>query len=103
MLKPFVVTLETEVVVMAEDAKSAEKWAEKNFHKLNDDVSAHDFCYSAARMTWYPAGWDKNCLPYGTTDDKTIGEILENDEEYQKKLRELKEIHDKFQNQLKKD
>lgn len=98
MLKPFIVTLETAVVVMAEDARAAEQWTKKNFHKLNDDVSAYNFDYSAARMDYYPGDWSKDCLPYGTTDDTLLGEILEKDEVFQARRKEMQEISEKFKN-----
>ncbi len=89
-MKPYIVSLETDVVVMAEDARAAEMWARKNWYKLSDDLGPDNFDMRASKMLAYPGGWDKNCLPYGSTDDKTLGDILAHDEDYQKKLRELK-------------
>ena len=72
---------------MAEDGESAKKWVRSNSHKIDDSLSIHNFDFSARRMTYYPGGWDEDCLPYGTTDRTNLGEILAKDEVYQAKLK----------------
>ena len=95
-MNPFVVTLETAIVVMADTQSEAEAWVRANWYRISsDDLGQDAFSIDAEPMTYYPGNWDKTCLPYGATDDKKLGEVLENDETYQKKLKELRAIRDK--------
>ncbi len=96
MLKPFIVEIETAVIIMAEDEKAAEQWAAKNFSDL--EMNAYDCDIFARRMEYYPRSWDKNCYPYGIETDKTLGEILETDEVSQEKLKEMREITEQVLN-----
>lgn len=68
------VTREVEMVVCAESDSAAADIAEDAFEEAwaNSDDCADVF------VTDYrlPRGWDESCLPYGDSDDRTIGDIL---------------------------
>lgn len=74
MKKLYTVTVETELVVLAdspEDAEyNAEHWAREG-----------DFDVFAKEMTYLPNGWEPEALPYGKFDDdtpeKTIEQLIE--------------------------
>ena len=90
-LKPFEVTLETSIVVLAETKDAAVKWTRDNFQSLSsDDLSKDHFSISATPFRAYPGGWGPDCIPYGGDryDDTQLGEILANDPEYQQRLAE---------------
>jgi hypothetical protein len=71
----YVVTVESEVLVVARNREEAEKLAQDE----SFDFDGPD--YHASEMTYMPAVWDKDCLPYGLRDekepDRTVGEWIE--------------------------
>ena len=71
MKKLYTVTVETEIVVLAdspEDAEyDAEHWAREG-----------DFDVFAKEMAYLPDGWELGCLAYSSeSDDRTIGKLIE--------------------------
>ncbi len=72
----FRVNVEVDLVIVAKDRRDAEQQAEY-IVSIEDDgaeVSASaTLLHSAAHL---PSGWDPGALPFGTKDDKTIGEYL---------------------------
>lgn len=68
--KLFVVSIETEVVVLADDEREAEREAERI--PLGDCTVD----YHAAPMAFMPADWDETAIPFGKTgeSERTIGE-----------------------------
>jgi len=71
MKKLYTVTVETELVVLAdspEDAEyDAEHWAREG-----------DFDVFAKEMTYLPNGWEPKCIPYGENnqDTRNIEELI---------------------------
>jgi hypothetical protein len=72
--KLFVVTIETEVVVLAEDESQAEEEAQRH---VRGEIDEWDF--RAAPMSFMPAGWDEDCFPFQQNDqpDRTVGEWID--------------------------
>lgn len=60
-MKLFTVTIETEVVVIAEDKEEAEHEAARV--ALNEDFECR-----ATPMSHYPAGWHEDSIPFGDGD-----------------------------------
>jgi hypothetical protein len=72
----FVVSIETAVMVYADNARSAERLAEDAMRDLSPydyDVFASVFCKGHA----LPGDWDEAAIPYGEEGDRTIGQILD--------------------------
>jgi len=65
----YIVTLEAEVVVLAESREDA--------MKIADQISKFDFDLEAGLgtdLTYLPGDWDEGCIPFGESEDKTIAE-----------------------------
>lgn len=75
--KLIIMTAETSVVVYAEDEKEAIDIIRTNITDITREISDLDFM--ASYNYYIPEGWDENCIPYGSDDDRTIKEILEED------------------------
>ena len=75
--KLFHVNLEYDLVVVADDENEAERIAKS----VMRDESAEATLVSATEMKNKsdipPGGWEDNCIPWGSEDDDTIGQILE--------------------------
>lgn len=73
-LRLFTVTVETDLVVLAEDDADAEEIA------LRVAQDADEWDATVWHHVELPHGWDANCIPYGDGDpdapDRTIGEWL---------------------------
>ncbi len=68
----FTVEIATDAVVLAESREEAEKIAQSI--RLYEPS---DFSYIADQMTFFPYGWDGKAFPYGTVDDQTIDQLIE--------------------------
>jgi hypothetical protein len=70
--KLYVVSVEAEMLVVAESAEQAKELAFKNgeFEWYQED-------YRASEMTHMPAAWDEDSIPFGLSDesepDRTVG------------------------------
>lgn len=87
----FTVTIETEIVVLAEDADEAEEIAIDAIDGLDSDAwDSH-----AMPMATLPAGWEGDAIPYGPgvedDPDRTVGQWIEQGAapEYAKLLKRL--------------
>lgn len=65
MPKLFTVTVETEVVVLAESQEEAEDLAKTDFRDL--DVS--DFSFVGSNMRYLPGDWETYSIPFGLKED----------------------------------
>ena len=75
MSKLFLVTIETEIPVYADDGQDAREIAEKAVH----DLSSYDFSYFASELTslkFVDAGTLEE-LVFGADNDKTVKELFE--------------------------
>jgi hypothetical protein len=63
--KLYTVTIEAEIVVVADDAAEAEEAA----HDAMSDLSSYDYDISATPMRFLPSGWEMNAIPYGENAD----------------------------------
>lgn len=87
------VTVEAEIVVLADSQQEAEKIAARlsRFDMDPWDTTARDFSHM-------PNDWDKDSIPFGDEDpanpDKTVGEWLEDGAapEYMETLKALKKL-----------
>jgi len=74
-MKLFTVTLETTLIVVADDEREAEELA------LEADISISEMGAMANDMRHYPGDWDENSIPYGEQDpqnpDKTVQEWID--------------------------
>lgn len=72
----FTVTIETEILVVAESEAEAAKIAESDV-----EVEWHDSDYIARPMDHMPTGWDDKCIPFGDRleedPDRTVGKWME--------------------------
>ena len=70
-MKLWNVSIEYEIIVVAEDSDEAEEIAERVARKMDDEPFVH-----ASSMSYYPAGDTDKCIPYGEDDTPslTIGE-----------------------------
>jgi len=72
--KLFTVTIETEVVVLAEDPSEAEQLARESMRHLDED----QWSTTASEMTHLPGGWQGDAIPFGPgvseDPDRTIDE-----------------------------
>lgn len=64
MKKLWTVTIETEIVVVAETQEDAVDTAEDAM----SDLSSYDYSTHAAEMVHLPSGWDKGSLPWGDNE-----------------------------------
>lgn len=78
MKKLFAVEIEGEIVVAAESEDAAVQLANTMIDGYNSFKD--DLCAISARVVQrkedLPEQWDADCLPYGLTDTRSIGEIL---------------------------
>lgn len=63
-MKLYTVTLETEVVVVAEDEEGAERAAADAL----SEMGSYDLCFSAQPLRFLPIGWDGKELPFPDPD-----------------------------------
>lgn len=73
----FVVRMEGEIVVLSKNESSA--IIDTRFY-ISSKLDHLDFDYTVKPLTHrnqLPGLWDEDCLPYGTDDEKKIGEILD--------------------------
>jgi len=70
MKQLYVVALETEIIVLADNAKEAENIALKTNDNFNPSATATE-------MTYWPDDWEDDCLPYGSQNNKTIKELVD--------------------------
>lgn len=69
----WIVTVQDEVVVLAESAEGAMRLAKK----ARRDGTLNPEPESAAPMTYMPGDWDSDCLPYGNgSDADSIGVLI---------------------------
>lgn len=73
MKKLYTVTIEAEIVVLADSEEEAAEEAQDAMSEL----SSYDYDIHAMPMRYLPGGWDRKTLPFGTEDDKTIQEWLD--------------------------
>jgi hypothetical protein len=77
MLKLFTVTLETELVVLANTPEEAEESALDELRSLD----RYNYSAQASDMRHLPADWEMGAIPHGTRDsndpDRTIEEWIE--------------------------
>ena len=75
MKQLFVVTMTTEILVVAEDAAEAEKLAQREPH-----VDWGEPDYHVTPMTYLPADWDGDSIPFGHRDeaepDRTVDQWM---------------------------
>lgn len=64
MKKLFIVSVEAEILVVAETLEEAKTFAIK---EGEFDFDSSDYC--AREMTHMPAGWDGDSMPFGFRDD----------------------------------
>lgn len=73
--KLYVVSIQTEVLILASSPVEAQHLAE---HEREIEWDAAD--YHASEMTHLPGGWDESCIPFGYQDkespDRTVGEWI---------------------------
>lgn len=86
MKKPFLVSIEIEYAAMAENETEAIEHA----RQVVDDSYLACHCV-ASPLHRLPDGWDSDSLVYGSDEDRTVGELLEQSEEYQRTLQKLKD------------
>ena len=74
MKKLYTVTIETEIVVLAEGEVEAEEVARRVLRDIDDDA----WCSHAQPMRYWPGEWDEDALPYeaNSEEDVTIGELI---------------------------
>ena len=92
MKKLYTVTVESEIVVLADTPEKAEYDAERWAKEESFDVFARE-------MTHLSGGWELESVPYGSnTQDKTIKELIEDGcaPEYVKMKEKLKLIKTKL-------
>jgi hypothetical protein len=74
----FTVSIEAEVVVLAESQEQAEEIAQKAAGTIDGDQWEAS---PASPMTCMPGGWDGECIPFGDGDpqepDRTIAQWIE--------------------------
>jgi hypothetical protein len=74
--KPFIVKIELEVAIFAEDEKSIRYHPELN-QAVRDAIRHPGNCISSITpLNRIPNGWDEHCLIYGADGDVSIGEAL---------------------------
>jgi hypothetical protein len=75
MLKLFTVTVETEIVVLANSSTEAEELARDTIGP-GGDISSNEFDTHAQPMSYLPGSWETDAIPYGEHDssdpDRTI-------------------------------
>jgi len=59
----YIVTVETEVLVVARSRQEAVELAQ------SESIDFDDSDYHAVEMTYMPGAWDKECMPYGLRDE----------------------------------
>lgn len=70
MKKLYVVSIETEIVVIAEDEAEAEMAARDAALDVESDFAARE-------MTYLPSGWESDSIPYGDGDDEDQDRTIE--------------------------
>ena len=91
--KLWTVTMQTEVVVVAENEFEAEESAQAALREGDLDHSS-----VVQGMSYIPSGWNKNSIPWGDRSeedpDRTLGQWIELGAapEYQKSLAEAKKV-----------
>lgn len=77
-LKPFVITFEAQIIVLARDEEHAIEIADENHYdwigNLYDSIDL-----DSSMMTYLPGGWDQDSLVYHDIEgeDISVGDILE--------------------------
>jgi hypothetical protein len=71
--KLYRVTLQYDMVVAAENEDKALLEAE---FSATDEPISNKTIFLITNLDELPPGWDKECIPWGESDGKTIGEIL---------------------------
>ena len=73
--KLFVVAIETEIAVYAEDARRAQDLARRSFREVDE----FDFAFSAQEVTDLKLvdADVADSMPFGTVDDKTVRDLFE--------------------------
>jgi len=73
----FTVTIENEIVVLAENKEEAEEIAQDSL----GDLDSHSWDAHATPMATLPAGWEADAIPYGPgvkdEPDRTVGTWIE--------------------------
>lgn len=82
MKKLFKVTVETDLIILAEDdEKDVIDVTQQALHDHMSDIDDIEISYNElTSLKQLPDPWDGNCLPYASyknTDERTIVEILE--------------------------
>jgi hypothetical protein len=82
--KPFLVTVEFEVAIFAENEDDVYSSSEMRDAIYDSTLFTADCIASVQPLNRIPDGWDENCLVYGADRDVTVKEALE----WDKKLNE---------------
>ena len=88
--KCFVVRIEVEALVVAEDEKEARDQSIDALREEMHNVSDQDVDVSVA--TYLPGGWSENCIVYGSDEDMYAKDALRLNPEYLKTLEGLKKV-----------
>jgi hypothetical protein len=73
------ITVVFEYVLVVDDNDTIDQQIYKAQTVLKDvvrDLADSQFDINVDKCTRLPYGWNEQCLPYGGTDDSTIGDIL---------------------------
>jgi len=92
--KCFVVRIEIEALVVAEDEKAARDLSIDVLREEMYNVSEQDVDIKTA--IYLPDGWSENCLVYGSKEDMYATEALRLNPEYLEEVRKLQEAQDYF-------
>ena len=86
--KCFVVRIEVEALVVAEDEEAARNLSIDALREEMHNVSEQDVDISVA--TYLPGGWSENCLVYGSKEDMYARDALRLNPEYLEEVENLK-------------
>ncbi len=77
MKRLYNVTIEAEIIVVAESQSEAEQAALHSFR----DLDRAEFGASAGVLRFFPCDWDEDAIPFGYRDpdcsDRTVGEWID--------------------------
>ena len=92
--KCFVVRIEVEALVIAEDETEARDFGMDALREELSNVSEDDIDVDIAKH--FPGGWSGNCLVYGADRDTYARDALKLNPEYLEEVKKLKEARDHF-------
>ena len=78
MKKPFVVNIQTQAIVMAEDADHAEDEARSRLRDIISDADpdVEALGVAASEQDLIEAGWNGECIPYNGDGDTRLKDII---------------------------